>query len=305
MVEQGGERGDARQGGSVIAMRAAGAIVRRGADRVRRCAAIVLAGAVGCGAPGLDPDVPPVTEGAWYRPGVAITWQWQLAGAPNTSYEVDVYDLDLFDTDAEVIADLHARGRRVLCYFSAGSSEDWRPDAHRFTRADRGWKLDDWAGERWLDIRSENVLAVMLDRLDLAVEKGCDGVEPDNMDAYQNASGFRLSADDQLGWNRRIANEAHLRGLAVALKNDGDQAAALVDYFDLSLNEQCHQYQECAQLEPFTAAGKPILNAEYPGSANAAEDARADLCAEAAADMTRTLLLPLDLDDAFRVSCDD
>jgi hypothetical protein len=261
--------------------------------------------AAGCGGPGFDPDVPPVTEGEWYRPVVETTWQWQLTGTPNTSYEVEVYDLDLFDTDEATIAELHEQGRQVLCYFSAGSSEDWRPDYDRFTGADKGYKLDGWAGERWLDIRSENVLAVMLDRLDLAVDKGCDGVEPDNMDAYDNRSGFRLTADDQLGWNKRIGNEAHLRGLSVALKNDGDQAGELVDYFDLSVNEQCHEYDECERLVPFTEAGKPIFNAEYPGSESAAGAARERLCAEAVAAKTRTLLLPLDLDDSFRIGCDE
>jgi hypothetical protein len=262
-------------------------------------------GMAGCGGPGFDPNVEPVTEGEWYRPTVETTWQWQLTGTPNTSYDVEVYDVDLFDTDAATIAALHGEGRRVICYFSGGSSEDWRPDYDQLEGRDRGRKLDGWAGERWLDIRSEDVLQVMLGRLELAVDNGCDGVEPDNMDGFTNRTGFRLTADDQLGYNRRLANEAHLRGLAVALKNDGDQAAALVDYFDLSVNEQCHEYAECEQLAPFTMAGKPIFNAEYPGSESAARSKRESVCERAAAASTRTLLLPLDLDDAFRVSCDE
>lgn len=260
--------------------------------------------AAGCHGPGFDPDIEPVTEGEWYRPSAQTTWQWQLSGTPNLEYDVEVYDLDLFDTDEAVIEDLHAQGRRVLCYFSGGSSEDWRPDYDRFTRRDKGYKLDGWAGERWLDIRSEDVLQVMLDRLDLAVDKGCDGVEPDNMDGFTNRTGFRLSDEDQLGYNRRLANEAHLRGLAVALKNDGDQATALVDYFDLSVNEQCHEFAECGQLRPFVDDDKPIFNAEYPGSAGAAESKRSSVCERATAAGTRTLMLPLDLDDAFRVACD-
>lgn len=258
----------------------------------------------GCRGPGFDPNVEPVTEGQWYRPTADTTWQWQLSGTPNLEYDVEVYDVDLFDTDEATIAMLHEQGRRVICYFSGGSSEDWRPDFDQLEGRDRGWKLDGWAGERWLDIRSEDVLQVMLGRLDLAVDKGCDGVEPDNMDGFTNNTGFRLTADDQLGYNRRIANEAHLRELAVALKNDGDQAAELVDYFDLSVNEQCHEYDECDQLAPFTAVDRPIFNAEYPGSASAAAADRERVCAQAAEAGTRTLLLPLDLDDSFRVSCD-
>ena len=63
----------------------------------------------------------------------------------------------------------------------------------------------------------------MLDRLDLAVDKGCDGVEPDNMDGFTNRTGFRLSEDDQLGYNRRLANEAHLRDLSAG---EGSGAAS-------------------------------------------------------------------------------
>lgn len=53
---------------------------------------------------------------------------------------------------------------------------------------------------RLLDVRSANVHEVMISRLDLARQKGCDGVEPDNMDGYTNNSGFSLSANDQLAY---------------------------------------------------------------------------------------------------------
>jgi hypothetical protein len=256
------------------------------------------------GSSGFDPDLAPVTEGDWYRPDVTTTWQWQLVGEVNTEYDVAVYDIDLFDNAPTTISELQAAGRMVVCYFSAGSSEDWRGDFSRFEEADLGLELDEWEGERWLDVTSENVLQIMLDRLDLAASKGCDGVEPDNMDGFANQTGFELTAAHQLGYNRRIANEAHDRGLSVLLKNDGDQAESLVDYFDASLNEECHAYDECGQQAPFTDAGKPIFNAEYADSEPEAAARVPELCAAAAAANTRTLLLPWDLDDSFRFACD-
>jgi hypothetical protein len=255
--------------------------------------------------PGLDPDVEPVTDGDWYQPEVATTWQWQLLGDINTAYDVDVYDIDLFDSDSSVIEGLQADGRQVICYFSAGSSEDWRDDFDRFLPTDMGKNLDEWEGERWLDVTSENVLEIMLDRLDVAADKGCDGVEPDNMDGFDNDTGFALTEDHQLGYNRRIANEAHERDLTVLLKNDGMQAQELVDYYDGSLNEECHEYDECGDLEHFTSAGKPIFNAEYADSESEAEELAADVCPRAEAANTRTLIMPWDLDDSFRISCDD
>ncbi len=251
----------------------------------------------------LDPNVAPVTQGAWYRPGIDVTWQWQLQGPVNTAYDVDLYDIDLFEATDEVIRTLHARGDKILCYFSAGSAENFRPDFAQFLDTDLGRTLEGFDDERWVDIRSQNVVEIMEARLDLAVQRGCDGVEPDNVIAYQSQTGFEQTASDQLAFNRHLANAAHQRNLAVALKNDGDQANDLVDYFDLELNEQCHQFAECDPLLVFLQRGKPVLNAEYVGSAADAQSLSATLCPIANQERLSTLILPVDLDDSFRVSC--
>ncbi len=232
---------------------------------------------------------------------VDSTWQWQLQGEVNTSYDVDVYDIDLFDTPAATVTELNAAGRVVVCYFSAGSYEAWRPDADRFSEADLGAPLDGFEEERWLDIRSTTVRSVIEARLDRAAVLGCDGVEPDNVDGYLNDSGFDLTADDQLDFNRFIARAARRRGLLVGLKNDLDQITELVDEFDFAVNEQCHEFDECDLNRPFLDAGKPVFNAEY------ADEFVIDvesLCTTATAEGLRTLVLPLDLDDSFRITCD-
>src|SRR5262249_22171337 len=125
----------------------------------------------------------PVTP---WTPKVTDTWQWQLTGTIDTKYNVNVYDIDLFDAPDSVIATLHNAGRHVVCYFSAGSAENWRPDYSKFKSSDLGNPLDGWAGEKWVDTRSANVRSIMAARLDLAKTRGCDGVEPDNVDGYQN-----------------------------------------------------------------------------------------------------------------------
>lgn len=252
---------------------------------------------------GLDPDVAPVTAGAWARPAADVTWQWQLDGPINTGYEVALYDVDLWQTPDATLRALHSRGATVLCYFSAGSGDEARPDYGGFAPSDLGRPLDGYPAERWLDVRSETVWQVMLARLDLSAARGCDGVEPDNVDGYTNDSGFPLTARDQLAFVRNLANEAHRRGLAFVLKNAGDQAAELEPYADLELNEECHAYHECAQLAPFTAAGKPVLNVEYADTRAQAEALATRVCPAANEAGLRTLILPPALDDAWRVSC--
>jgi hypothetical protein len=178
-----------------------------------------------------------------------------------------MYDIDLFDTSADVISSLHAKGRAVICYFST-QYEDWRPDASKFSSDILGANLDDWPGERFVDIRSSKLRTIMTQRLDLAVTKGCDGVEPDNVDGYANSNGLGLTAANQLDYNRFLANEAHKRGLSIGLKNDLAQISALVSSFDWALNEQCNEYSECSDLKPFVTAGKAVFGVDYKGTAS-------------------------------------
>ncbi len=233
------------------------------------------------------------------------SWQWQLSGSVNTSYTADVYDIDLFDSNTSLIASLHRSGKTVICYFSAGSYEEWREDAADFDAAVLGESLDGWSGERWLDIRHESLRSIMTNRLNIAVEKGCDGVEPDNVDGYVNSTGFALSGADQLAYNQFIAEEARRRGLLVGLKNDLDQIVALEPFFDFAVNEECHYYNECDALAPFIDASKPVFNAEYAQKyVDNIDGARDTLCAQSKTMQFHTLVLPLDLDDSFRFSCD-
>jgi hypothetical protein len=262
-------------------------------------------------APEVTPSPSPVTPvpapapaaTAW-RPAVTDTWQWQLTGTLNTSYDVKIYDVDLYDTSASTILALQNSGKKVVCYFSAGSSENWRTDFGSFAASDMGNALDGWEGERWLDTRSSNVRTIMTKRLDLAKSKGCDGVEPDNVDGYTNNPGFALTATTQLDYNRFLASAAHARGLVIALKNNVDQLADLVSDFDMAVNEQCHQYKECGGYAAFISAGKPVFNAEYAKVYQSAGTERDTLCADAKKLGLRTLVLPLKLDDTARFSCD-
>ncbi len=240
----------------------------------------------------------------WFRPALDTTWQWQLQGTIDQSYDVDLYDVDLFETDQGTIDALHAAGRRVICYFSAGSYEDFRADRDAFAATDLGSTLDGYPHERWLDVRTESVRSVMRARLDLAAAKQCDGVEPDNVDGYSNDTGFPLTGEDQLAFDRFLAAEAHGRGLAVGLKNDLDQVATLVDDFDFSLDEQCHEYDECELLQPFVQAGKPVFVAEYLDRYVSDTGERDALCASSRSAGLHTLVLPVDLDDSFRYSCE-
>jgi hypothetical protein len=231
-----------------------------------------------------------------WRPSPGTSWQWQLTGSIDTSLDVQMYDIDLFEAPQSVIDELHNKGRIVICYFSAGSWEDWRPDANQFPESVKGNDLGGWPGEKWLDIRQLDVLGPLMHaRMDLAVQKGCDGLEPDNIDGYTNSTGFALDAADQLAYNKWLADEAHARKLSIGLKNDLDQVTALLSYFDWALNEECFQYDECDALLPFVQAGKAVFGVEYTGNPEV-------FCPEANAMGLDWLKKNLNL-DAWRVDC--
>jgi|YelNatPaOPRAMG01_1025707.scaffolds.fasta_scaffold129245_1 hypothetical protein len=193
-----------------------------------------------------------------------VSWQIQYTGELDINLDVDVFNLDLFDTPLNIIEALHRRGVFVMCYFSAGSYEDWRPDASRFPPEVLGKDMEGWPGEKWLDIRRLDLLAPIMEaRLDLAAQKGCDGVDPDNVNGYTHDTGFPLTYNDQITYNVFLTQAAHSRGLAIGLKNDLEQIPDLLPYFDWILNEECFTYQECNQLLPFVQAGKPVLVIEY------------------------------------------
>jgi hypothetical protein len=239
---------------------------------------------------------PVACHGCW-SPGRKVSWQWQLAKPPAAARLIDVkmYDVDGFEASKKLVGKMHGRGIKAVCYLSAGSWENWRPDASDFPASILG-RSNGWPGEKWLDIRRLDILGpIMKARIDMCAAKGFDAVEFDNVDGYQNHTGFSLRARQQLRYDAFLANQAHARGLSALLKNDLDQVVKLLPYFDGALNEQCFQYKECAKLTPFVKAGKPVFGVEYKLDAAA-------FCPKANALNFNFLKKRLKL-DAWRVPC--
>jgi hypothetical protein len=257
--------------------------------------------------------------GVW-QPAPGTTWQWQITGVVDESVApADMFDVDLADAvpsartisvpgfgdvvwpagqNAGVIDRLHAQGTIVICYMDSGAWEGYRPDAELFPKSVRGGETG-WEDERWLDIRTSSWAAfapLIWARMDLAVEIGCDGVEPDQNNPIGNDPGFPITLADQKAWYLEVAAQAHARGLSVGMKNgveviDHDTVAA----FDWALNEECFQYDECDAMRPFITAGKAVFQVEYQGDPE-------DFCPVARRMQFSSMEKRLEL-DAWRVTC--
>jgi hypothetical protein len=120
---------------------------------------------------------------------------------------------------------------------------------------------------RWVDIRQWQVLEpVLSDRFRLCRGKGFVAVLPIGVDGYRQRSGFPLTFDDQLVFNRRVAELARRTRLTPGLSNDIDQVLALEPHFDFVVNEECFRRKDCQRLVPFVDAGKPVFHVEYEAS---------------------------------------
>lgn len=224
------------------------------------------------------PAVPAGNAGTWWQPGPLRSWQWQLTWPVSTSYQVQVYDIDYDGAGqgtpaqvAAVVAALHARGTRAVCYLETGGWEDYRPDAGRYPASVLGNSIDGYPDERYVDIRQWSVLGPILRaRLQQCKSEGFDGVETDIDDSYTDNTGFPLTLAEEVTFDTQVASVIHALGMAWFLKNGINDDAFIADMAPLAdgtVNEQCWQYDECDQLRPFVLAGKPILNAEYTGAA--------------------------------------
>lgn len=188
-------------------------------------------------------------------------------------------------TSAAQVEALHAAGAHVICYLNAGGSETFRDDHFLFPDGVQGKPLDDWPGEKWLDVRELDVLLpIMAARMDECREKGFDAVDPDNLDGWSHVTGFPLTQADALSYQRALIALAHDRDLAIGLKNSMELIPELANEIDFAVNEQCQQFQECDTYAPLVALDKPVFNVEYQGTCEGQPEGFSTVLADLALD---------------------
>ncbi|KAF2474914.1 uncharacterized protein BDR25DRAFT_214372 [Lindgomyces ingoldianus] len=214
----------------------------------------------------------------WY-PAVQSPIQMILSGSldidpwhPSIVPNIGIYDIDLFDNSNDTIRLLHRLGKKVVCYFSAGTAEDWRPDFGNFTESDMGANLPLWPGERYLNIRSKNVWKIMARRLLLAKQKGCDAVDPDNIDVYSNLNGGGvkppITERDAIRYLRQLSSFSHRLGMSIGLKNSLEILPFVTNNVEFAVNEECVLNSTCGKYSKFTSPsrgsiGKAVFHVEY------------------------------------------
>ncbi len=206
------------------------------------------------------------TTGSWWTPSAGTTWQWQIGGGTfDATTAVQVFDID-WEQPASAVQSLHTAGKKVICYVSVGSWEDWRPDAADFPTAVIGKDYPGWPGEKFVDIRADALRSIMGKRLDSCKAKGFDAVEPDNMDVFEASSGFPLTRADGVNYALWLAGQSHARGMAIVQKNASSIVSDIHASYDGALTEDCYAGGWCGDMQPYLDADRPVFACEYDSS---------------------------------------
>lgn len=228
--------------------------------------AIGLYAVVATAAPYAEPR-----QAATWTPAINSTWQIVLnaplqlsTSATATNPNVAIWDIDMEGNSASTIATLHRLNKKVICYFSAGSYEPNRSDSAQFTAADMGNTMEGWEDEIWVDIRSANVRKIMAARIKAAASKGCDAVDPDNVDGYNNNNGLGLTQQDTIDYVKWLSAQAAASGMSMGLKNALEILSQVQSSVAFAVNEQCYGYGECDMYASFVQSGKAAFHVEYP-----------------------------------------
>eukprot|EP01134_Creolimax_fragrantissima_P007191 CFRG7191T1 len=215
--------------------------------------------------------------------GETDTWinrAWTNSDASPESVSDDHYVIliDPYDESESQIEEWHAEGHYILCYNNVGSWEDWREDEDTFPTDLLGKKMSGWDGETWWDVTqwdNDRLQTAHTTRMKWMKEKGCDGLEMDNIDCAANncVSGYSTDdlREDNENYVKWLAQEAVSQGMDPSMKNGIEMFSSLSEYFVMAVNEQCEEYDECdTYTEYFADKGKPVFAVEYTSSRSAA-----------------------------------
>ncbi|AMQ01847.1 hypothetical protein AY601_5033 [Pedobacter cryoconitis] len=202
---------------------------------------------------------------SWWQPKASVTFDWCLDDLKNSdTFTAEVVDVDAFTTTAQQVAALHAQGKKVIAYISAGTIEDDRPDINLLPKEVIGQVYPEWPKERWLDIRQREKLRPWLNsRIDRIISKGFDAIEPDNLDSYSNETGFDISINDTKLYCDFLIKLAHDKGLGIGQKNVPELSAEYSKKFDWVLTEDAFDQKWENDVKPYIAQNKPVFAVEY------------------------------------------
>jgi hypothetical protein len=245
-----------------------------------------------------EPPQPSRPRG-WWRPTASgqnngPEFQWELdhplninstadtgSGAVNAlgkrSGATTVFDIDGIINPASTVAALHRLNDKAICYIEVGAAGNYYSAAEenvpvtyykQLSQARDLGQAEAGYPEYYLNIDAPSTVRIIEAMIkQQCAAKGFDAVEPDIDDSYTDTTGFGISEQENIQYDRTLGAYAHSLGLAWGQKNgdnDPEFSQALEPTTDFLLDEECNYYQTCGIVTPpYVRAGKLVLNAEY------------------------------------------
>jgi len=254
----------------------------------------------------LKQEFKPITNIDWYKPLPLTSWQAQIYANININYNASMYIVDLFNTRVKFIKTMKSFNKKVICYFSAGVLNVSDEDSDNFSKFIMGNSIDNYP-IKWLDVSSDRIIHIMQSRLNLAKDKGCDGVLPSDLNEYAYNNGFNITKEQQIIYAKYIANSAHNKHLGVGLLGlygVNELYSELEPYFDFAIGVDCHLNNTCNDLSVFSDKNKAIFDVEFGDKYVRDKNIRDNMCIDTIKMNISTIVLPIELDDEFRYSCE-
>lgn len=241
----------------------------------------------------------------------ASTWDiiLQIEGLPTPPPKMDYLEIDGFDSTKEQVTQIKAQNTKAICYISAGTAEDFRPDFAAFKAIPNttGKGFPGFEGDYFLNTNHwRDFFPVMKKRIQMCRDKGFDYVDFDVIDSYDvdpEETGFELSEDVQIDYIMALTKAAKEASLKTVQKNAPDLAKRLEPHFDAMVTEECVRLEFCEETAPYRAAGKPVFNVEYPESWGDKPFDRGHVCAASKEAGVITIFSALALDGPAAERC--
>ena len=177
-----------------------------------------------------------------------------------------IVDLDVLDTEKTTIEKLKKQWKVVIWYINVWAIENYRDDYKNFPK-NVIWKTYSWwEDEKYLDVRKyEDFKKYILNRLDIAQEKGFDWIEPDNMDTYDNFSEtwFKILQWDMKEYLTWLNIEVNKRWMFLIQKNAPELSLKMEKKFDAALLEWAFYNNFEDDFKNYIKNWKKVFNVEY------------------------------------------
>lgn len=259
------------------------------------------------------------------RPMVIVNL-WDITPAATITYDDASTVAVPAGAQAGTLAALKAGGK-VICHVGTGAISLTDPDAMKFpgyeaTPPDRptpvangsaiGWSTPAAANERFVDFRNATAAAVLLERIKLAKDIGCDGVLAYRNDAAafteaSNTHGFAtISSMQETDWIVKVAKAGH--DLMIAVGGRGGHGEANIgeidDDYDFLVAERCTEVPNCELARPFIEAHHAVFGIDYDtDQLGNPQTLATQICPDWVNGMVDGVQKTTALDGSFRMTC--